>query len=615
MAGPTGTVDEPTGTEAAPTGAVDEPTSTRARTTRAREPSGCICCPGPQAVVLRLTRSPARMSSFASWFRQRPWALIVLCLLVLGPALFIHLGLLPLQVDEPIRALVALELKDSGNYFVSTLQGVYYYNKPPLYNWLLLGLFNLTGSQSELVVRLPTVLSLLGYAATLFVVVRRYLGPRLGFVAAFAFITCGRMLFYDAFQGLIDTLHAWVTYVGFVAVFYFFEKGQWRRLFAVTYALTAVGFMLKGLPSIAFQGITLVVFCWYTGHFKKLFSGPHFLGIGVFVAIVGSYFLVYSRYNSLHDYFYTLWDQSSQRTVAEQPLVKSIVHVLTYPFDFLGWFAPWTLLVVCLLRRGWWRLIKAHPFLKFNAVIFAANTPIFWLSPATIPRYLFTLIPLFITVVIYFYDHFQAQQPWQNRVVDGVLVFVLTVVALAALSPPFIAKIADVPGLYWKTPLVSGALAALAYLYYAVPAQRLVALCAYLLCLRVGFNWFVLPARYKSNDVVPYRAASIQVGRLTKGQPLYVYKNSRLDNDEAFYITRERGTITRAVPVRKDPGAYYLAEDCYLDGRRYRRFFDFVIDRNIHLNLVKFDDTEPDPAAAAAHECPPPDYEPGYHAK
>ncbi|MFD1467366.1 ArnT family glycosyltransferase [Hymenobacter caeli] len=553
------------------------------------------------------------MSSFASWFQQRPWALMVLCLLVLGPALFIHLGLLPLQVDEPIRALVALELKDSGNYFVSTLQGVYYYNKPPLYNWLLLGLFNLTGSQSELVVRLPTVLSLLGYAATLFAVVRRYLGPRLGFVAAFAFITCGRMLFYDAFQGLIDTLHAWVTYLGFAAVFYFAEKGQWRRLFAITYALTAVGFMLKGLPSIAFQGITLVVFCWYTGNFKRLFSGAHFLGIGVFVALVGSYFLVYSRYNSLHDYFYTLWDQSSQRTVAAQPLLKSVRHVLAYPFDFLGWFAPWTLLVVCLVRRGWWQVVQAHPFLKFNAVIFLALTPIFWLSPATIPRYLFPLIPLLITVMIYFYDHFQAQRPWQNRVVDGVLTLVLAAVALALLAPPFIPRIADVPGLYGKTALVFGALAALAYLYYALPAQRLVTLCAYLLCLRVGFNWFVLPARYKTNAVVPYRAASIRVGRLTKGQPLYVYKGSRLDNDEAFYITRERGTITRAAPAPTDPNAYYLTEDCYLNGRRYHRFFDFVIDRQIHLNLVKFDDAEPAPGTGPGN-CPPADYiDPSYH--
>ncbi len=553
------------------------------------------------------------MSSFTLWFQQRPWALMVLCLLALGPALFIHLGLLPLQVDEPIRALVALELKDSGNYFVSTLQGVFYYNKPPLYNWLLLGLFNITGSQSELVVRLPTVLSLLGYAATLFVVVRRYLGPRLGFVAAFAFITCGRMLFYDAFQGLIDTLHAWITYLGFAAVFYFAEKGQWRRLFVLTYALTAVGFMLKGLPSIAFQGITLVVFCWYSKNFKRLFSGAHFLGIGVFVAIVGSYFLVYSRYNSLHDYFLTLWDQSSQRTVAEQPLYKSVVHVLTYPFDFLGWFAPWTLLVVCLVRRGWWQTIQAHPFLKFNAAIFLALTPIFWLSPATIPRYLFPLIPLLITVMIYFYDHYQAQGPWQNRVVDGVLLFVLSVVALALLAPPFLARIADVPGLYWKTALVFGALVGLAYLYHTLPAQRLVVLCAYLLCLRVGFNWFVLPARYKTNDIVPYRAASIWVGQLTKGQPLYVYKDSRLDNDEAFYITRERGAITRALPAPTDMGAYYLAEDCYLEGRRYHRFFDFVIDRRIHLNLVKFDDAEPAPGQGPQN-CPPADYlDPTYH--
>ena len=62
----------------------------------------------------------------------------ILAIVLLIPALLINLGLLAFIDDEGIRSLVALEMKLSGNYITPTLHGMYYYNKPPLYNWLLL---------------------------------------------------------------------------------------------------------------------------------------------------------------------------------------------------------------------------------------------------------------------------------------------------------------------------------------------------------------------------------------------------------------------------------------------------------------------------------------------
>ena len=191
--------------------------------------------------------------------------LVALALLLLGPALLINLGLLPLTVDEPIRALVALELRDSGNYFVSTMQGVLYYNKPPLYNWLLLGVFRVFGNESEWTIRIPTVFFLLAFAGSIWGIVRRYLGNRVGVITALAFVTSGRILFYDAFQGLIDMSYSWVTYLSFMAMFYFGQRRQWAGLFGVSYGLAAVGFMLKGLPALVFQGLMLVVYLGYSG--------------------------------------------------------------------------------------------------------------------------------------------------------------------------------------------------------------------------------------------------------------------------------------------------------------------------------------------------------------
>ena len=534
------------------------------------------------------------MSSLLTWLRTRPWVPAGLCLLVLPPALLINLGLLPLIADEPIRALVALELKLTGNFFVATLQGEYYFNKPPLFNWLLLGFFHLFGAAEEWVIRLPTVLALLGMGAAIYYFVSRRLGRGLGVAAALAFVTSGRMLFYDSMLGLIDTLHALVTYLGFMAVFELGERRRWAALFAVSYALTGMGFLLKGLPSLVFQGLALAVyFGCQPGQWRRLLSGAHALGLAVLAALVGGYFAVYSRFHPLREYLATLLDQSTQRTVASHAWRESLLHLVKYPLDFVSDFLPWTLLLLCLARPGWRRVLWEHPFLRFNGLLFAALTPVFWLSPGTIPRYLFVLTPLCFTVAVYYYQHFLAERRWPQRLIDGVLLVALTLVSLGFWYVPFMAQAATQPGVVWKSALAALALAGCTLAFWQLPAQRLLWLGLFLLCMRVAFNWFVLPARLLTRDETPYRTASIRVAAIAGHAPVYKFEDTHIDNDEAFYITRGTGHILysstsnqlRQRPTKRD---FYLTDDQHLVGRRYHQYYDFTIDTGIHIHLVKF---------------------------
>lgn len=534
------------------------------------------------------------MSALVRWLRARPAVPALLALLVLPPALLLHLGLLPLIADEPIRALVALELKLTGNPFVSTLQGEYYFNKPPLFNWLLLGFFRVLGGPQEWVIRLPTVLALLGMGASLYHFVGRRLGRAAGVAAALAFITSGRMLFYDSFLGLIDTLHALVTYLGFVAVFELGERRRWAALFAVSYVLTAVGFLLKGLPSFVFQGAALAVYFGMNGQWRRLVSGAHVLGLAVLAALVGGYFAVYSRFHPLGEYLATLINQSTQRTVAAQPWQQSLAHLVKFPLSFVGDFLPWTLLGLCLVRPGWRRTIWEQPFLRFNALLFAALLPVFWLSPATIPRYLFVLTPLGFTVAVYFYEHFGAERRAPQRLLDGLLLTALALVSLGVWAVPFLAPTAALPAVAAKTALVALALAGCTLAFWCLPAQRLAWLGLFLLCARVGFDWFVLPARLKTRDETGFRAAALRVAAIAGRAPVYKLADTHLDNDEAFYITRGTGHIVYASTSPRlarppAPGAFYLAEDRHLVGRRYRQYYEFVIDQGIRLHLVKFE--------------------------
>ena len=533
---------------------------------------------------------------------QRPWWVAAFTLALALPALLLHLGWQPLLVDEPIRALVALEMHFSDHFFSPTLQGLPYYNKPPLFNWLLVALFRLTGRQDEFILRLPTVVALLLYAGAIWRLLRPQLGSRLAFTVALAFATTGRVLFYDSFLGLIDMWHAGLTWLAFMAIWYLGQRGQWTRLFVLTYALTALGFLLKGLPSLVFQAIALLVYCLDNRQWRRLFSWQHVLGVLVLLAIVGTYFLVYSRHNSLETALATLWSQSSQRVVTAQPLGDSIRYVLLFPLDFIKHFLPWTLLGLCLLVPGARRRVAGQPFLRYNALLFLAILPVYWLSPATIPRYLFMLVPLALTVVIALYAQYQPVRVPLTRLLDKLLLGLLVVSTLAVLVPPLLRLAARAGLLPTGLVLLRGVpdsgllsvalfvpLALGAYLFWRLADYRLLVLGYYLLVLRLAFDVFIFPARMQTSAEVAYRTAAIRIGRATKGRPLMFYPYGRtLDNVEAFYIARERGETFTTAPLPLPAGTLFLADERFLCGMRYRTLDSMTIDGGDTFRVIEF---------------------------
>ena len=97
-------------------------------------------------------------------------------ILVFLLAAFALLGgqhLLELRAEEPRRAVVALEMVLSGNYLAPHINGMPYYNKPPGFNWMVAACYQLFGSTSEWVSRLPAVLAFLAMGVVNFFVVRR----------------------------------------------------------------------------------------------------------------------------------------------------------------------------------------------------------------------------------------------------------------------------------------------------------------------------------------------------------------------------------------------------------------------------------------------------------
>lgn len=484
----------------------------------------------------------------------------IAAVLLLAPALLINLGLLTFIDDEAIRALVALEMKLSGNYITPTLNGEYYYNKPPLYNWLIIIFFNLTGTISEFTARIPTLFCLLGYAATIFYFFKKHYDTNIAFLNALILITCGRILFWDSMLGLIDIGFSWITFTAFMVVYHQHKRQNYWALFLLSYTLAALGFLMKGLPAVVFQGFTLLAFFIYKREFKKLFSIPHVVGGLTFLMIVATYYLVYNEYNSLSNVFTTLVTESSKRTAVNYGIGKTILHLFTFPFEMVYHFLPWSLMLVYFIRRDIFKLIRQDEFITYNVLIFFANIIIYWTSVEVYPRYLLMHAPLIFSTYIYLHFIHKKENTITYRILDKVFMGVLVMITLSSFAPLFLAQTQSVSFLYIKTLSLSAGLIFLIWLYWQTRKNHLLILVVFLLVFRIGFNWFILPDRNANDFGDTCRQTSMDVGRKYADQKLYLYKATELQTTNSFYLTNERQEIVRRQMDNFDLNALYIID-------------------------------------------------------
>lgn len=518
---------------------------------------------------------------------------LLLTIVLMVPALLINLGLMPFFItnDEAIRTLVAFEMQISGDWITPTNNGALYLNKPPLFNWIILAMYNLTGSYSEIIPRLITVASIFLFAFTIYRFNARHLGTRAALIITLAFVTNGRLLFYDSFLGLIDVLHSWVIYLGFMLVYHYYHKKQILLLFVLTYFLTAVAYMLKGLPALIFQAITLLTFFIYNKDFKSLIRWQHFLGIFLLLATVGSYYGIYYFRNAeaISRAFAALLDQSTQRTGLGQSLLTSIRHFVGFPLEFIYHFLPWTLLIIFLFRKGSIQNMMANPFVKFNALIFLFNILLYFFTPGVYGRYFFMLTPLLYTVLVYLcLDDIRQAARWRSKVLEYIFATLMILLAAGLAILPMLSYSSQISNAWLKSYTLLGPCLLLVALYIRQPQHRLVYFAFALLIARIGFDFFVIPERAARME--RYREGPVAVATITKGKPLYIYKKSRLCEDASFYISTGRNEILVEKYTGFDTTTYYLVGKNDFTDARFNEIMNFVSsyhDEKIHLAKLK----------------------------
>lgn len=179
-------------------------------------------------------------------------------MLIIGVAYFATLGMIPLFTpDEGRYAEISREMLATHQYIIPHLDGVIYFEKPPLIYWLV-AFFEHTFGYSEWSARAANTLMGILTCLSLYVFSRHYYNRCTGYFAALSlassllFFGMARMITLDTGLTFFITLSLLSLFSGL------HEKNSY--LLWLGYACIALGILTKGLVGIIFPG--MILFLW-----------------------------------------------------------------------------------------------------------------------------------------------------------------------------------------------------------------------------------------------------------------------------------------------------------------------------------------------------------------
>jgi 4-amino-4-deoxy-L-arabinose transferase-like glycosyltransferase len=467
--------------------------------------------------------------------RLNPHHVTILAVVLLIAATLFRLGLVELRGEEPRRAVIALEMLNSGEYIVPHMSGHTYFNKPPLFNWAVATSLYLFGGTEAWMVRLPSLVAFWLTGLFTFLATYRFVDRPAAIWATLFYLTCGELLFYGTVMtGELDLFFSLIVFLQASSILVFLLRRNWSALFVVSYGFAAIGFLTKGMPSVAFQGLTLVATLIAFGSWKRLFDPRHLIGLAVFGGLIGGYFYLYSLRAPVVPFLVSLVEEASQRTAAGSRFSDLVSGSVGFPLVVIKLLLPWSLLIVWLFRRSVWRDFWENPWTKFCLVFCAVNMPLYWFSGELRNRYVYPFFPFVLIPLARVFSQWRPDRERLAAWTDRIGAIVLLGLVVGALVVPWIEPFRQFDGVLLSAIMWAIATAGLLAVYRSREDLRIPVFALALVVTRLAFDVAYLPAMNLSR---------------VSGYPPYVEQMVQLAEDEPVHLAGSPQRIARDASI------------------------------------------------------------------
>lgn len=363
--------------------------------------------------------------------------------------LFICIYLLPLGIrplmepDETRYGEIPREMISSGNWISPHLNGLRYFEKPPLGYWLN-GASILAFGENRFAIRLPSALSV-GLSALLIMLLIRQAYPRdeiwVGPIAALVFITSLEVPIVGTFAVLDSMLAASLT----ITMTCFFLASQAersssrQRWFLIAAGISCgLAFLIKGFLALVVPALTMGAYLIWQRRWRDLLGLAWLPLIAATLTALPWSLAIHRQEPDFWNFFF--WHEHVQRFLGGE----KAQHAEPFWYFFLtapAMFLPWTFLLPAAglgLRISAPRT-ETRQLIQFCLAWFCLPFLFFSLSSGKLLTYILPCFPPFaILVSIGLINLLRADRQRPFQIGSGVTVFIFGLLPLAFLLIQFI---------------------------------------------------------------------------------------------------------------------------------------------------------------------------------
>jgi 4-amino-4-deoxy-L-arabinose transferase-like glycosyltransferase len=465
--------------------------------------------------------------------------------LVLLAALAILVGLDNLErplanPDEGRYSVIAREMAHTGDWVTPRLNGLKYFEKPPLQYWATAAAFKVFG-ESEIAARAYTAFCGLVAILAVFFTMRRLRERVPALVAVSVLLTSPYFLGMGGIVTLDMGLTAWLT----VAVGAFLvaqararDERERRRLMLVAWAAMALAVLSKGLVGIVIPAAAIFLHCLVHRDWRLLRKLEWGRGLAVFLVIAAPWFILVARENPEFARFFFIHEHFERFLTPGHRRVEPWWY---FPVLLLVGVLPWMLALLPAAVAAWKADDPARdfPWRRF-AVLWSGFVLVFFsVSSSKLPAY---ILPAFPMLALVLGDWIEREDPARLARFLAPVAIVVAVALFLGWGAPERAHSEWTRALYLAARpwiVAGGVILVVAYAagaWLLRRGEKLVALVIVVMatlvfidCAEDGFE----ELSPRQSGLVPAAAARPHIGPDTR-----VYSLGQFDQSFAFYLGR-----------------------------------------------------------------------------
>ncbi len=188
--------------------------------------------------------------------------------------------------DEVRHAATYHEMQESQNYFILSLNGQRYTDKPPLYFWLLTAIEKITGFEDERIFFVGVLVSVLAFVCSAYVLALATSMPMNVLLASVCMCFTTVLTFALTQFSRMDMLFAATINFSFAYFYIAWIKPRATKELILAFSFAGLGCLIKGPFAFAFPIISSIIFLAWSKNLKRFFSTDTLYGFLCFLAIL-----------------------------------------------------------------------------------------------------------------------------------------------------------------------------------------------------------------------------------------------------------------------------------------------------------------------------------------